>query len=92
MVQLEAMSCGTPVVASDLPGVRTIVQNTGMGLICHRGDPESLADCISKVLKTPGQYIKPPEKIRQYYSEEKTINVYGRVMESLVQEANSSNC
>lgn len=38
MVQIEAMLCGVPVVASDLYGVRTIVGNTGMGLVCKKGD------------------------------------------------------
>ena len=33
MVQVEAMTCGTPAVASDLPGVRCPVRETGMGRI-----------------------------------------------------------
>ena len=49
MVQIEAMLCGVPVVASDLYGVRTIVGNTGMGLVCKKGDAQSLADCIMKI-------------------------------------------
>ena len=33
MVQVESMACGTPVVASDLPGVRVPVTLTGMGRV-----------------------------------------------------------
>ena len=38
MVQVEAMTCGTPVVASDLPGVRQPARMTGMGKIIPPAD------------------------------------------------------
>ena len=50
MVQIEAMLCGIPVVSSDLYGVRTIVQNTGMGLVHKKGNEQDLAQCILKIL------------------------------------------
>lgn len=53
MVQVEAMLCGTPVVASDLPGVRVPVSETGMGEIARRGDAAALAEAILKVLADP---------------------------------------
>ena len=74
MVQVEAMLCGAPVVASDLPGVRTIVQNTGMGLICRRGDAKDLADCILKILENPEKYKKSQSEISGKYSTEITVN------------------
>ena len=76
MVQVEAMKCGTPVVASDLPGVRTVVQRTGMGLISERGNPQSLAECITKVLTSPEAYIKEKNIIDSLYSIEKTAADY----------------
>ncbi len=56
MVQGEAMSCGTPVVASDLPGVREPVQLTGMGLLVPPGDPQALAEALTAVLADPGRF------------------------------------
>jgi glycosyltransferase involved in cell wall biosynthesis len=50
IVQVEAMSAGTPVVASNLPGVCTIVQATGLGEIAATDDPGDLARCILEVL------------------------------------------
>lgn len=50
IVQVEAMSAGTPVVASDLPGVRTIVQTTGFGEIAPIGDAAGLAAAIGRAL------------------------------------------
>ena len=76
MVQIEAMMCGVPVVASDLPGVRTIVGKTGMGLVCKRKDPQSLADCILKVLDGGENYIKSNEFIRTIYGTDITVADY----------------
>lgn len=50
MVQVEAMTVGTPVVASDLPGVREPVRLTGMGLLVPAGDPKALAAALLRVL------------------------------------------
>lgn len=68
MVQAEAMMCGTPVVASDLYGVRTVVQKTGMGLTAKAGDVDSLADCIMEILRCRERYVKDAEYIENIYS------------------------
>lgn len=68
MVQVEAMICGTPVVASNLPGVRTIIQNTGMGLVCEVNDFKDLADCIERVIDNKEKYIKTRDEIESMYS------------------------
>ncbi len=51
MVQVEAISCGTPVVATDLPGVRQPVQSTRMGKIVPPKDADALANAIIEILK-----------------------------------------
>ena len=76
MVQVEAMMCGTPVVVSDLPGVRTIVQKTGMGLICRRQDTEDLARCIEEVLDNREMFLKDEQHINAVYSTEITREKY----------------
>ena len=47
---LEAMSLGTPVVATDLPAVREIVRDGVTGVLVAPGDPTALADGIGRVL------------------------------------------
>jgi len=79
MVQLEAMLCGTPVVSSDLYGVRTIVQKTGMGLISRRGDAEDLAECMKKVLDNPQAFMKSREEILEYFGTAAVIKRYARL-------------
>jgi len=56
MVQVESMLCGTPVVASDLPGVRQPVQLSGMGLVVPPRDPLRLAQAIIQILADPARY------------------------------------
>lgn len=58
MVQVEAMLEGTPVVATDLPGVRVPIQTTGMGEIAKIADSEDLANKIISVLKKKKNYNK----------------------------------
>lgn len=56
MVQAEAMLCGTPVVASDLPGVRDVVAATRMGLTVPPGDVAALATALELVVSDPARY------------------------------------
>ncbi len=53
LVQIEAMLCGTPVVASDLPGVREVVTKTGNGLLSSPKNSKSIAEQIIKLHKQP---------------------------------------
>lgn len=70
LVQVEAMMCGTPVVSSDLYGVRTIIQNTGMGEVSKKGNPQDLAEKIETVITNRESYIKTPQEISSKYSTE----------------------
>jgi len=60
MVQVESMLSGTPVVASDLPGVRQPTQTTGMGLTFPPGDADKLAAALLQVLRNPTDYTNDP--------------------------------
>ena len=83
LVQLEAMNCGVPVVASDLPGVRTIVRNTKMGLISKRNDEKDLADKLIKILKNRSKYIITKEELDKKYSNDVLTDMYVKIYEEL---------
>ena len=54
MVALEAMACGTPVIASKVGGLSLSVQDGVTGYLVPNGDPDRLADRIELLLGEPG--------------------------------------
>jgi glycosyltransferase involved in cell wall biosynthesis len=65
LVQVESMACGTPVIASDRPGMRVPVQMTGMGRLVPPADAPALALALIDVLSHPDQYRNSPEDLVQ---------------------------
>ncbi|GIX46563.1 MAG: glycosyl transferase family 1 [Candidatus Tectimicrobiota bacterium] len=55
MVVLEAMACGTPVVASDVGGLRSTVVHGETGLRVPAGDPAAFAQAILALLAAPAR-------------------------------------
>ena len=82
-VQVEAMLCGTPVVATNIPGAREAVRVTGMGLLVEPRNPQALADGLLQVLADPPKYAKSYEQIRAVFDTEKTITQYERLLQSM---------
>jgi glycosyltransferase involved in cell wall biosynthesis len=48
MVLLEAMSCGTPVVGSDIPAIAEVIERGRTGTLVPVGDPRRLAEALSE--------------------------------------------
>lgn len=84
MVQVEAMTCGTPSIASDLPGVRCPVRETGMGRIVPPRDAQALADALMKVLEQPQNYNGTAESIRKHYAPETVARAYEAIFKELI--------
>jgi len=53
IVALEAMACGLPVVASDIPGVREVVTDGVEGYLADPLDPRSFAGRLDALLSQP---------------------------------------
>jgi glycosyltransferase involved in cell wall biosynthesis len=84
LVQVEAMLCGTPSIASNLPGVRQPPRMTGMGEVTPIGDSEGLADAILRVIRQPQDYSRPRRQIEDTFSLERTVAGYEALFEALV--------
>ncbi len=53
MVALESLACGTPIVATDVGGMKNIVRNSEMGRIVNDNSPTNLAAEISVLIDLP---------------------------------------
>lgn len=84
IVQIEAMSQGTPVVASDLPGVRQPVMQTGLGRVVPLRDPSALAEGIISVLDENDQARAVPGSYLEKFKQEKVAERYQEIFASLV--------
>ena len=49
----DAMGVGVPVVASKLPGMSPIVNETGCGVLCDPTDPADIARAVSNIIDAP---------------------------------------
>ncbi len=53
VVLLEGMACGTPVVASDIPGYARVARGGDDALLVEPGDSDALGAALAKVLADP---------------------------------------
>jgi glycosyltransferase involved in cell wall biosynthesis len=91
LVQIESMVCGTPVVASDLPGVRQPVQTTGMGKVVAAGQAGALAEGLIEVLDGQGLPAGGSAAIAAQYSPASVARRYVEVFQQLKAGQRRSN-
>lgn len=78
---LEAAAMGRPMIASDVPGCRTIVSHEHNGLLCAPRDPASLADAVVRMIRMPvaareEMAATARSTVEEGYSEQRVIDVY----------------
>ena len=86
MVVLEALACGTPVIASQQGNLENIIRNGETGFVTAGNTPELLAEKLRVVLS--GKEMAGPELIRESvwdYSWEKIAEQVTRVCEKELQ-------
>ena len=66
MVALEAMACGTPVIASEVGGLAFLVRDGETGLHVPDQDPAALADQICRIITDPDLRTRLSEQAARY--------------------------
>lgn len=87
-VLLEAASCAKPIIASDVPGCREIVQNQYNGILVPPRDFHSLADAIKILVNDQKKRIEMGQRGREIVIEnfsenivvQKTKDLYKKVL------------
>jgi glycosyltransferase involved in cell wall biosynthesis len=64
IVLIEALACGVPVIASNLPGVRSVFNNYEEGFLVEPGDQADLENKLRLFLNDPERARKMTEKAR----------------------------
>jgi glycosyltransferase involved in cell wall biosynthesis len=80
-VLLEAAACGRPIVATDIPGCRAVVQPGKNGLLVPPNDPHALAEALRQLVSDPDLRCRMGAAGRQLVLERFTI---GHVNEAML--------
>ena len=90
-ILLEAMACGTPVMATDVGGILDIVVDKKTGFILKSNAPENITKTITKVLDTHGNKLLYKIRnnaityIKKEFNYETAIMRYRKIFKMLLQ-------
>ncbi len=93
LVQAEAMLQGTPVIASNLPGVRIPIQLTKMGIIIKPNDLQALKKAIENILIDKNKYANSDllKQAKTIFNIQKVYNFYSRLVDRVGRPTRSTN-
>jgi glycosyltransferase involved in cell wall biosynthesis len=66
---IEAMALGLPIVVSDIPAAREVVEADGNAVLVEPGDPRALADAILRLLGDPQQRTRFAKRSKVIFAE-----------------------
>jgi glycosyltransferase involved in cell wall biosynthesis len=88
-VLLEAMSCGVPIIASDIGGVSMVVENARTGILVPPGDSQSLVNAIGTLAGDPEMRhsvgTAARQAIEQQFNWQNVVHRLAEVLEQTIQ-------
>ena len=86
-VILEAMACGTPVLATPVGGIPNIIKDGETGFLLKSNDPKHIAKRIIELLNKPDLLkkvsINAYNYVRENFSYEKTLEAWRKILSEL---------
>ncbi len=90
LAALEAMACGTPVVASDAGGIPEVIVDGVTGYICPVGDIDGMVEKSLSILKDPSKQqrmaLAGQAWAREQFGADKIVPQYVELYERLIRE------
>ena len=78
MVQVEAMLCGTPVIATDMPGVREVIQKTSYGKLVQKRNAKDISEKICELMEEP---LVLSAQVLAEFSQEVSLDKYEKIFQ-----------
>ena len=66
---MEALACGTPVLATPVGGIPDVIRDNETGFIMESNTPECIVDNVFRALRSP--YLERVSENGKYFVEEK---------------------
>ena len=86
-IMLEAMACGTPVLATYVGAIPDVIEDGETGFLLKANDPKHIEERILELLDKPELLEKVSksacERVRENFSEEKTLEIWRRILREL---------
>ena len=86
LVLIEALACGVPVIASDLPGVRSVFENNREGLLVEPNSVEDLNRKLEFILKNESLRLNMAKAARRLAERKYNRNLMKQKYEDLFNE------
>ena len=86
MVLLEAMACGIPTIASNLPGVRSVFKDKEQGYLAEPKNVKDLSDKLNKILSNKKLSAEMGIKARKLVEKKYNLEIVGERLNKIYED------
>ena len=85
ILQVESMTCGTPVISTNLPGVRQPVLVIGMGIVVPPRNAESISASLIEIIDNPNAYGGNQPEVKNKFSTDFIAAQYEALFKQIIE-------